>query len=74
MENNTIIAFIDDSKYSEIVCEYAAWLALESKSKIKVYHVIDTATALDTWQDKQQETNQTGADAGNMKVPARAIL
>ena len=41
MENNTIIAFIDDSKYSEIVCEYAAWLALESKSKIKVYHVID---------------------------------
>ena len=41
MENKTIIAFIDDSKYSEIVCEYAAWLALESKSKIKVYHVID---------------------------------
>ena len=41
MENNTIVAFIDDSKYSAIVCEYAAWLALESKSKIKVYHVID---------------------------------
>ena len=41
MNKNTIIAFIDDSKYSNVVCEYAAWLANSSKSKVKIYHVID---------------------------------
>ena len=41
MKKNTIIAFIDDSKYSSVVCEYAAWLANGSKSKVKLYHVID---------------------------------
>lgn len=41
MKNSTILAFIDDSKYSVIVCEYAAWLATTSKSKIKIYHIID---------------------------------
>ena len=41
MKKNTIIAFIDESKYSNVVCEYAAWLANGSKSKVKIYHVID---------------------------------
>ena len=41
MKNNTVIAFIDGSQYSNIVCEYAAWLASKNKSKIKLYHVIE---------------------------------
>ena len=41
MKNNTVIAFVDDSKYSNIVCQYAAWLASQNNSKIKIYHVIE---------------------------------
>ena len=45
----------------------------QSSPMMQVYHVINTAKALDTWQDKLCLI-RTGVDAGNMKVPARAIL
>ena len=45
----------------------------QSSPMMQVYHVINTAKALDTWQDKLRLI-RTGVDAGNMKVPARAIL
>lgn len=40
MKKQTIISFIDDSKYCDIVCEYSAFLAKNSDSKIKLYHIL----------------------------------
>ena len=39
---------------------------------MQVYHVIDTALTLDTWQDKLYLI-QAGVDVENIKVSARAI-
>ena len=41
MKNNTIVAFVDGSKYSEVVCQYTAWLAEHKNSKIKIYHILE---------------------------------
>ena len=54
MKNNTVIAFIDDSKYSDIVCQYAAWLASKNKSKIKLYHIIEK-------KNEEQKKDLSGA-------------
>ena len=40
---------------------------------MQVYHVENTAEALDTWQEMLCLI-RTGVDAGNMKVPAGVIL
>ena len=40
MEKQTIISFVDTSKYCNIVCQYSAFLAKKSQSKIKIYHIL----------------------------------
>ena len=40
MGKKTIISFVDNSKYSHVVCKYSAYLAKKSDSKIKIYHII----------------------------------
>ena len=40
MEKQTIISFVDTSKYCNIVCQYPAFLAKKSQSKIKIYHIL----------------------------------
>ena len=43
-----------------------------SSPMMQVYHVIDTALTLDTWQDKLYLI-QAGVDVENIKVSASAI-
>ncbi len=40
MTNKTVIALVDGSAYSESLCHYAAWIAMRSQSKVKLYHVM----------------------------------
>ncbi|NBD28450.1 MAG: universal stress protein [Alphaproteobacteria bacterium] len=40
MTTNTLIALVDGSAYSESVCHHAAWIAGQTGSKVKVYHVM----------------------------------
>ena len=54
MNKQTIISFIDDSKYCDIVCEYSALLAKNSGSKIKLYHILKK-------EKKQSKTDLSGS-------------
>lgn len=40
MQNNTLIALVDGSAYSESVCHHAAWIAGRCDWKVTVYHVM----------------------------------
>ncbi len=63
MKNRTVIAFVDGSQYSKIVCQYAAWLASKNKSKIKLYHI----------SEKKEDPSKTDL-SGALKLGAKTAL
>ncbi|MEE2774334.1 MAG: universal stress protein [Pseudomonadota bacterium] len=63
MKHNTVVAFVDDSNYSRIVCQYAAWLAGKNNSKIKLYHILEK-------KDEYSKKDLSGA----IKLGARTAL
>jgi len=42
-----LIAFIDGSAHTPVLCEYAAQLAIKSNASIKLYHVLESHTVTD---------------------------
>lgn len=61
---NSILAFLDGSKYSQSVCDHAAWVAVRAKASLELLHVLG----------RREGNSETSDLSGSIGLGARTAL